>query len=137
VTNKGYQLLEELQVSIKRPLGNGCFEHKFWQYIVYEWAVRRGHPAKIEEEVGGKAADVRITWDEPRTAAEIVMGKKLDKELVNLEKDLERGFDRVVFCAVDQRTLDQLRDKIVEEFGGQMLASGQVDFMRLRRFLEE
>ena len=71
-----------------------------------------------------------------RTAVEIVMGHKIEKELYNLEKDLERGWHRIVFCAVDQDTLDQLRQMIEETLGSKMLESGQVHFMRLRRFLE-
>lgn len=136
VTNKGYLLLEKLQVSVRRPPGNGGFIHKWWQYGVYAWAVRHGYPAKIEEEVDGKAVDVGIHWEERWTAVEIVMGKKLNKELYNLGKDLERGFDRIVFCAVHQRTLEELRNKIEEEFNERILESGQVEFMRLRRFLE-
>ena len=136
VTNKGYQLLEKLQVSVRRPPGNGSFIHKWWQHGVYAWAVRHGYPAKIEEEVDGKAVDVGIHWEERWSAVEIVMGKKLNKELYNLGKDLERGFDRIVFCAVHQRTLEELRNKIEEEFNERILESGQVEFMRLRRFLE-
>jgi hypothetical protein len=97
--------------------------------------VRQGYPAKIEEEIDGKAVDIGITWEERRVAAEIIVCG-IEKELFNLGKDLERGWDRVVFCAVDQKTLDQLRQRISEERGEDVLGSGKVTFRRLRWFLE-
>ena len=136
VTDKGYALLDRYQVSVRRPAGNGGFCHKFWQRVVYDWAVRQGYPARIEEEIHGKAVDVGVEWEERRTAVEIVMGNNVGKELYNLEKDLERGWHRVVFCALDQDTLDRLRETIVEKLGEEIHESGRVDFMRLRTFLQ-
>ena len=136
VTDKGYALLDQYQVSVRRPAGKGGFCHEFWQRVVFDWAVRQGYPAKIEEEIDGKAVDVGVTWEERRTGVEIVMGDKLDKELYNLEKDIERGWDRIVFCAVNQNTLDRLTRLIAEKLGTETLGCGRIHFMRLRTFLQ-
>ena len=40
VTDKGYALLDQYQVAVRKPTGNGGFCHKFWQHNW--WQMSRG-----------------------------------------------------------------------------------------------
>jgi len=135
VTEEAHKLLERIEAKVKRPPGRGGFEHRLWQYIVHCWAVRQGYPSTIEQEVAGKPVDVGVIWDEKRVAVEIVV-KGIEKELFNL-KDLERSWDQIVFCAVNQETLDRVREKILDTFGDELIRQDKVRFVRLNRFLEK
>ena len=135
VTEEGYQLLERFDVHVPRPPGRGGFEHRLWQQIVHSWAVAKGYPAQIEFEVSGKPVDLGVTWDEKRVAVEIVI-EGLDKELDNLAKDLDRGWDQVVFCAVNQETLDSVKDLVLKTFGEEPIRLDRVRFRRLHEFLQ-
>jgi hypothetical protein len=136
LTERGYALLDALSVKYERPRGHGSFVHKFWQHTIHAWAVAQGYPARIEDSgAGGKSVDVGIVWDGRRTAVEVLV-EGLEKELSNLLKDLERGWDRVVFCAVDDATLKSLEQRIQQQFGRDLFVESKVSFMRLGRFLE-
>ena len=113
-TDRGYQLLEALQVKVERPKGNGGFVHQFWQHTIYMWAVKQGYPARIEEALHEKRVDVGVEWQEKRCAVEVVM-EGLEKELSNLKRDLDDGWDQVIFCAEQEETLERLRKMIEEE----------------------
>ena len=133
-TDKAYHLLDALQVKVERPSGNGGFAHRFWQDTIYRWAVNQGYPARIEQALDKKRVDIGVQWVEKRCAVEVVM-EGLEKELSNLKKDLEEGWDMVVFCAEDQETLDQLERMVEAEFGEAMKKEGKVRFRRFREFI--
>ena len=134
ITNAGYRVLDALEVRYEKPRGDGSYVHRFYQHLVYEWAVRQGYPARIEDEVDGKRVDVNVSWDNRRVAVEIVI-EGLEKELRNLAKDLDRGFQQVVFCAATAATLDELRRKIESELGPEMLQGDTVRFVQVKDFL--
>jgi hypothetical protein len=134
VSEEGFKLLERYEVKVKRPAGRGGFEHRFWQAKVCEWAVKQGYPASIELEVEGKAVDVGVQWDEVNVAVEIVI-EGIDKELGNVGKDLSSNWDRVVLCSVKQETLSRLREKVLDEFGEELIQQDKVRFVPLSRFL--
>jgi hypothetical protein len=79
--------------------------------------------------------DVGVVWDERRVAVEIMV-EGIEKELDNLGKDLDRGWDQVVFCAVSQETLDSLRERVRETFGEDPFSQGRISFRRLYEFLQ-
>ena len=135
VTEQGYQELERFDVHVPRPPGRGGFEHRLWQHIVHAWAVGRGYPAQIEQEVAGKPVDVGVIWDEKRVAVEIVV-EGIEKELDNFGKDMAAGWDQVIFAAVEQATLDQLRDRVLDTFNEEVFVQDKVDFQRLCKFLQ-
>ena len=136
LTDRAYGLLASYKVAAKRPAGRGGFEHGFWQHTAHAWAERKGYGTKIEEEVSGKAVDVGVTTDSQRIAVEVMM-EGLDKELTNVAKDLEAGWDRVWLCAVKEEALERLRAKILDVFGSELLENGRVRFLRLSEFLEK
>jgi len=134
ITEAGYRLLKEFDVPAAPPPGRGGFVHRFWAQTVYTWAVRRGYPAQIEQEVVGKPVDVGVIWEEKRVAVEIVI-EGIEKELTNLAKDIPH-WDQVVFCAVNQDTLDRLKHLVLDKFGEQWINDNRVRFEFLHRFLD-
>ena len=135
LTGRAYQVLEALEVKVKRPSGNGSYTHQFWQHTIHNWAVRKGYPVRIEESLGEKRVDVGVRWAEKCVAVEVVV-ERLDKELANLRKDLLDGWDQVIFCAEKQKTLDQLARMIDDEYGHELQHEGRVAFMRFKEFIE-
>jgi len=80
--------------------------------------------------------DVGIDWGDEKIAIEIALGPNLDKEMTNLIKDLECGWDTVVFATLTDNEENQLRNMIADRFGAELLKTDKVGFVRLSRFLE-
>jgi hypothetical protein len=130
------RMLDKLQVKYAEPTGHGSIEHKFWQHNAFNWAIQtKGHPARIEYWLNSKSVDVGIEWDEKKVALEIAM-EDMEKELNNLIRDLEAGWDQVVFCVLTDKELNRLRNEIAKRFGSNLLDTGKVAFMNLSTFLE-
>jgi hypothetical protein len=134
VTEAGYHLLGRLGIKCEPPTGHGAIEHKFFQYAIYRWAIKQGFPAKIEQWRNGKAVDVGVDWDEKKVAVEIGLGN-MDRELENFVRDMEAGWDKVVFTVLTDKKLNQLKNKVIEKFGRKSLEDEKVAFMRLKTFL--
>jgi hypothetical protein len=128
------QLLDRLQIKYPQPVGHGSPEHKFWQHAIHRWAIQQGHVPKIECWLNGKSVDVGIEWDEKKVAIEIAL-EDMGKEISNLIKDMEAGWDQVVFCVLTDKELNRLRNEIAKRFGTKLLESGKVSFMNLSTFL--
>ncbi len=134
ITDKGYELLKQFKVPVQKPAGRGSYGHKWWQWIICEFFERRGAIARPEQEVASKAIEVGVTQGERSVAVEVV-NEGLDKDLSNVAKDLEAGWDEVWLCAAEQRVLDGLRDRVSDTFGVGLLDSERVRFKRLPEFL--
>jgi len=136
LTDRAYALLDDLEVRYERPRGHGSYCHKFWQHRILAFARARGWPARIEDSrTGGKSVDVSVKWEERHTAVEVVI-EGIEKEIGNLARDLDAGYDRVIFCAADDKTLVRLKKLIEKHFGTDLLTSGRVAFLKLATFLE-
>jgi hypothetical protein len=135
ITEAGYHLLAKLGIGCEPPAGHGSIEHKFWQYVIYRWAIRQGYPAKIEQWLNNKSVDVGVEWEERKVAVEVGLGN-MEKEISNFIKDLEAGWDKVIFASLSDKELNQLRNEIGKRFGSNSLESDRVGFMKLKTFLE-
>jgi len=135
ITEAGYHLLSKLGVRCVHPAGNGSIPHKFWQHTIYRWAIGMAFPAKIERWLNGKSVDVGIEWDEKKAAIEIAL-EDMEKEISNLIRDLETGWDKVVFAALTDNDVKQLQNEIANRFGTKLLKEDKVGFMKLSTFLE-
>lgn len=129
------QLLDRLQIKYPQPIGHGGPEHKFWQHTIYRWAIEQGHVPRIEYWLNGKSVDVGIEWDEKKVVLEVAL-EDMEKEMSNLVKDLEAGWDQVVFAGLTDKELNRLRNEIAKRFGSKLLDSNKVAFMKLSTFLE-
>ena len=136
LTDRAYALLDDLEVRYERPRGHGSYCHKFWQHRILMFAQARGWPARIEDSrTGGKAVDVSVEWEERHTAVEVLV-EGVDKEISNLVQDLDEGYDQVIFCVVDDKTRERLKQQIEKEFGGDLFTQGRVAFLKLATFLD-
>jgi hypothetical protein len=135
ITEAGYHLLNKLRVPSHRPAGHGGIDHSFWQHAIYRWALARGYPAEIEKWQNGKSVDVGIEWDEKKVAVEVAL-EDMEKEMSNLIKDLESGWDQIVFTALSEKELNELKNQIAKRFGTDVLETKKVAFMKLSTFLD-
>ena len=136
VAEEGRRVLDRLEVATTLPPGRGNIEHRYAQQIIYNWCVGKGYPAQIEAERQGARVDVASEWDNLKVAVEFV-NEGLDKELVNVQRDLEAGYGRVVLVAVQKEILERLRDLVMRKLDPELVTSGRVGFARLITFLEK
>ena len=135
ITEAGYHLLNKLGVPCQPPAGHGGVDHSFWQHAIYRWALARGYPAQIEKWHNGKSVDVAIEWDEKKVAVEVAL-EDMEKEMNNLVKDMEAGWDQIVFAALSSKELNELKNQIAKRFGTNVLETKKVTFMKLSTFLD-
>jgi hypothetical protein len=133
ITDKGWEVLEDFKVGVKKPQGKGSFIHRFWQHKVQRWFLESfpGCKAVIEHSVLGKAVDVGVKVEGKRVAVEILI-KGEEKELTNVIRDLEVGRDEAVICCEDRETIQRLKGRIEEIFGDRY--GEVVKFKELREF---
>ncbi len=135
ITQAGYHLLSKLAVDCKQPVGHGGIEHVFWQHTIYRWAIGKGYPAKIEQWLSNKSVDIGVEWAEKKVAVEVAL-ENMEKEISNLIKDLEAGWDQVVFAVLSEKELHQLKNEIAKRFGADLMEKDRIAFMMLNTFLE-
>lgn len=135
ITDAGYHLLAKLGVKCESPGCHGNAQHTFWQYACHRWTIKKGFPSKIEQWLNNKSVDVGVEWDDKKAAIEIVFGD-MEKELTNLIKDFEAGWDQIIFCMLTDGELNQLKNEIAKRFSSNLLESGKVGFMKLSTFLD-
>ncbi len=141
VTEGGYEHLAQMQVAVKRPAGKGGYVHKFWQHRVAEKLGEMHDEARvgIEDAGSGKSVDVSFYFPSPhgetsKAVAYEILVKGEEKEVVNVRKDVESGFDEVVLCVDQWATAERLRERIRAELGAEMASKAR--FELLSQFLE-
>lgn len=115
-TEKGLEFLDALKISYSPIPGNGSIEHKFWQARIWR-KFKDGAHGGIEYSLkpDGKRVDVGIVTPKEKTAFEVVMTGPLEKELSNLRKDLEEGWNLVIFCVETEEIRARLAELISKE----------------------
>jgi hypothetical protein len=89
---KGYEVLR-----MKAPPSreHRCSaEHWFWQRNIADYYKSKGFHTEIEMSIRGKRADVGFLMDGMTVAVEVGLSPK--NEVVNVQKDLEAGFDKIL-----------------------------------------
>jgi len=112
-TDAGYALLDKYKIAYKVPQGNGGIPHRYWQHVVAEKLRKDGWEAEVEQCLWSKRVDVGAIRKGVKVAHEILM-ERIEKELSNLEKDLEDGWNLVVFCVDYEETRERLAKLIPE-----------------------
>ena len=117
ILRTGFAILKQRGIQPKRYVGRGTFDCKFWAVWICRYLVKvfSGCKPEIEKVREGKAADVAVEINGILRAYEIQLSTKHVSE--NLFGDLNAGFDEVVFCALTQRTLDTIKEKLEKELG--------------------
>jgi hypothetical protein len=110
-TQAGYEYLSKRGIGFTIPEGNGSVQHKCWQHWISRKLQKDGWKTEIEMILRSKQVDVGAVKPgllDERTAFEVVWDDNLDKELSNLEKDLEDGWPHITFCVLDDETRQKL-----------------------------
>ncbi|MDA2913367.1 hypothetical protein MYX77_05325 [Acidobacteriia bacterium AH_259_A11_L15] len=108
LTEKGQDYLKARAVPYEPPKGKGNWQHRFCQHSIAKKLVEAGHKAEIEARRVSKQVDVGANIDGQWVAFEVVMSQP-EKEVTNLAKDLEDGWDCIVFCCDKPSTVNRLK----------------------------
>jgi hypothetical protein len=104
--------------------GRGGRQHKYLQELVKGLAEQHGFRARIEEEVlgGDGFVDVSLTRGDERIACEIAITTPVEKEVQNIRKCLDAGYQLVWVISPEAQHLSAIR-RLAEEILGERLAS--------------
>ena len=108
LTERGCAALEQ-KPGWKRPAGMSG-EHWWWQRNLADWYRAQGLKAEIETCLNGKRADVGFIKDGLKVAIEVGLTAK--NEVVNVQKDLEAGFDRVLVACRDAKVRKAVEESL-------------------------
>ena len=101
-TKRGLELLG------KQIPGRGGPIHKHLQGIVASFAQSRGYTAELEKRLpSGQYVDIHLASDEEMVAVEISVVTDVLREIRNMEKCLDVGYDRVLALFVDETTIPE------------------------------
>jgi hypothetical protein len=111
--------LKKRKPKVERQLaveGKGGPQHKYLQSLIKRMAEEKGFRAIIEEQIpgGSGSVDVGLKKDEKRIACEISLTTTDEQELGNIEKCLAAGYERVILCSPEKKTLEKARRLVTE-----------------------
>ena len=88
--------------------------HRYLQNLIKKMAESRGYAAGIEETTpdGKGRVDVSLQRNGKRIAVEVCSTTGTDWEIHNIEKCLSAGYDLVVECTEEQKTLEAVKKKL-------------------------
>lgn len=93
-------------------------QHRYLQSLIKRMAESRGYRTTIEEPTpdGKGRVDVSLFRNTQKIAVEISVTTETDWEIHNIEKCLAAGYDIVVACSNEKKTLENIRSKIEDSF---------------------
>jgi len=88
-------------------------QHRYLQALIKKMAEARGYKALIEEPTpdGKGRVDVHLERNAKRIAVEICNTTEPEWEVHNIQKCAEAGYDLVVVCSNEKKSLDNIRRK--------------------------
>lgn len=88
-------------------------QHRYLQALIKKMAEARGYKALLEEPTpdGNGRVDVHIEKNGKRIAVEICNTTEPDWEAHNIQKCFNAGYDLIVACSNEKRSLDNIRKK--------------------------
>jgi hypothetical protein len=91
-------------------------QHRYLQSLIKRVAEEKGYRAVIEEPTpDGGRVDVGLEQDGRRIACEVSVTSTDEQELSNIEKCLRAGYDRVILCSPERRTLEKIRTLVFQK----------------------
>ena len=99
-------------------MGRGGREHRYLQEMVKGLAEQQGYLARIEESVAGGEGfvDVSLTRDEERIACEIAITTPPDKEIENIRKCFDAGYQQVWVISPNAKHLAAIEGRARDEW---------------------
>jgi len=90
-------------------------QHRYLQSLVKRMAEEKGFRAVIEEPTpDGGRVDIGLEQEGKRIACEISVTSTDEQELSNIQKCLRAGYDTVVLCSPERKTLQKVRALVSE-----------------------
>ena len=89
-------------------------QHRYLQTLIKKMAEARGYKALLEELTpdGKGRVDVHLERNTKRIAVEICNTTEPDWEVHNIQKCAEAGYDLIVACSNEKKTLENIRKKV-------------------------
>jgi len=90
--------------------------HRYLQTLIKRLAEQRGYKAVIEEQTVDKLGrvDVGLERDGEKIACEICVTTNNGHEIKNIEKCLQSGYQKILFCSPEKKRLDSTKKSIRE-----------------------
>ena len=139
----GIKKLREANARFMQPQGDAAAganaTHLWYQHKVLRYLGKKDWIVEIEQSLSGaKRADIGATKNNGKIRhAFEVLNVGIEKEVTNLKKDIEDGWERVIFCigqSEKQQRTDPIQTKLSELIVAQLGPSWLevVDFLQLR-----
>jgi hypothetical protein len=107
--------IEAIEVTIPEPKEER--QHRYLQSLLKHIAQEQGYRAVIEEPTpDGGRVDVGLEQDGIRIACEISVTSTSEQEIGNIEKCLRAGYDRIVVCCPENKSLEKIKALALERF---------------------
>ncbi|MDP3012154.1 MAG: hypothetical protein Q8N27_05495, partial [Candidatus Hydromicrobium sp.] len=92
-------------------------QHKYLQSLIKQMAEEKGYRAIVEKPTpdGLGRVDVSIERDGKRIACEISLTSTDKQELSNIKKCLLAGYEKIVLCSPEKRTLEKVKAFVYRE----------------------
>jgi len=136
ITEKARKVFD---LSELRVPGRGGFLHRVVGWHCHRWAVDNGYSCKLETHIGtnNKAVDALLIKDKEIIVMEFCMSEPVEKELSNIVKDFESGFDitKLKILAKDSK----MKKKLEQAIAGDLQASlhkGKIEIMLAGEFIK-
>jgi hypothetical protein len=95
----------------------GKTQHQYLQSLIKKMAEEKGYKAVIEQPTpdGLGRIDVGLDRNGKKIACEISVTTDSEHELSNIEKCLRAGYEKVILCSPEKRTLEKIRELVMEK----------------------
>lgn len=109
---------KEKRTRVEIPIfeGKGGSQHRYLQSLIKRMAEEKGFRAVVEQPTadGAGSVDVGIEKDGKRIACEISLTSTDEQELGNIQKCLASGYDKVILCSPDKKTLKKVNALVLQ-----------------------
>lgn len=95
-------------------------QHRYLQSLIKKMAEEKGYKAVIEQPTpdGQGKVDVGLERNGKKIACEVSITTTSDQELKNIEKCLKAGYEQVVLCSPDKKTLESVKSLAYQKLSG-------------------
>jgi len=99
-------------------------QHRYLQTLIKRMAESRGYRASIEEPTpdGKGRVDVSLERNGKKIACEISMTTTEDWEVHNIEKCLAAGYETIVICSTERKSLEKIKNRLKEKLDAVQLS---------------
>lgn len=104
-------VIERPKVETPPAKDKAISQHRYLQNLIKKMAEDKGYRATIELPIfdGSGRVDVSLERNKRKIACEISMTSTGDQELKNIKKCLAAGYEKIIVCSPDQKTLESIK----------------------------